>query len=121
MNAFAALGGAALLVVVVSAVYHRRLRVRAAHGEDARVTRRAVLTPLAVMVVAFATMWVFGFVASVFMLFTADVGGGIGSVSAGISEALVETVLMAIVAALAAGTIWASSRGSSGADRDDSK
>jgi hypothetical protein len=48
--------------------------------------------------------------------------GGIGSVSAGISEALVETLLAGIVVALAVGSYWAFGTGRSrGSDRDDSK
>jgi hypothetical protein len=119
----AALGVAALVVVGASAVFHRRLRVdRAYGGGDTPARRRAALMPVLLLGAAFAVLYAVGAVAAIVWGISASGSGGIGSVSAGISEAIVETVLAGIVAALVAGSVWAFSSGRSDrADRDDSK
>jgi hypothetical protein len=100
----AAHGVAAASIVLTSIVFHRRLRGAVAVSPSAGAMRRAAIMPFVVGVAALVVLGIV--IEAVIWLRSPPRGpsGGIGSVSAGVSEALVETVLgLCLVCLLAAG------------------
>ena len=119
----AALAAAAALIVVASAVFQRRLRLHGRQrGTSALLLRRAALLPALLLIGAFAALSLVGAAAALFSGIAATGSGGIGSVSAGLSEAIVEIMLAGIVVTLVAAGLWTVGSGpSEDADRDESK
>ena len=85
-----ALAALAILIVVASAVFHHRLRLADEAG------RRIAALPYVLFAAAVVALFAIGTVLT-FWTTRASGSGGIGSVSAGLSEALVETMLVAVV------------------------
>jgi sterol desaturase/sphingolipid hydroxylase (fatty acid hydroxylase superfamily) len=108
-----ALAVVAVAIVIGSAVYYHRIRLamwrRATQqgrvpAQDVQpVTHRAGLLPLVVFAGVLLGLMAAGFAAMATMAPASGGSGGIGSVSVGVSEALVEAVLVAIVVVLVVG------------------
>jgi len=85
-----ALAALAILIVVASAVFHHRLRLADEAG------RRIAALPYVLFAAAVVALFAIGAALTSWSI-GATGSGGIGSVSAGLSEALVETMLVAVV------------------------